>query len=163
VELGGGTVVVRLHGTAEDEARRFNRTENIRPIAPTDPDFAHLFRQRNDAESINRALEDTMYLRRAHSRGPPASAREARIRAGGTRSRSFVIDEESRAASRSPPDSSELPVPEAGFSLRENALKGPSDTFPAVKSSRFVPEKWLVDAGCEVFYQVFYMPRPRPP
>lgn len=67
-ELGGGTVVVRLHGTAEDEARRLNRTENVRPIAPTDPDFAQLFRQRNDAESINRAL-DTMYLRRAHSVG----------------------------------------------------------------------------------------------
>jgi hypothetical protein len=41
----------------------------VRPIAPTDPDFADLFRQRNDAESINRSLEDTMYLRRAHSVG----------------------------------------------------------------------------------------------
>jgi hypothetical protein len=66
---GGGTVVVRLHGSPEDEARRFNRAENVRPIAPTDPDFKDLFRQRNDAESINRALEDTMYLRRAHSVG----------------------------------------------------------------------------------------------
>jgi hypothetical protein len=38
-------------------------------VASADPDFAHLFRQRNDAESINRALEDTMFLRRAHSVG----------------------------------------------------------------------------------------------
>ncbi len=35
----------------------------------SDPDFTHLFRRRNDAESINRALDDTLYLRRAHSLG----------------------------------------------------------------------------------------------
>jgi hypothetical protein len=29
---GGGTVTVRLHATAEDRARGFNRTENVRPI-----------------------------------------------------------------------------------------------------------------------------------
>ena len=34
-----------------------------------DPDFDVLFRQRNDAESINRALDDTLHLRRAHSVG----------------------------------------------------------------------------------------------
>jgi hypothetical protein len=67
--LGGGTITVRLHGDAEDQARRFNRTENVRPIPPDDPTFPTLFRRRNDAESINRALEDTMWLRRAHSLG----------------------------------------------------------------------------------------------
>lgn len=42
---------------------------NVRPIPPDDPSFRGLFRRRNDAESMNRALEDTMWLRRAHSVG----------------------------------------------------------------------------------------------
>jgi hypothetical protein len=67
--LGGGVVTVRLHGNAKDEARKFNRAENVRPIPPDDPNFRSLFRRRNDAESMNRALEDTMWLRRAHSLG----------------------------------------------------------------------------------------------
>jgi hypothetical protein len=66
---GGGTVTVRLHGDQSDKDRGFNRAENVRPIPPGDPDFTALFRRRNDAESINRALEDTMWLRRAHSLG----------------------------------------------------------------------------------------------
>jgi hypothetical protein len=41
----------------------------VRPIPPGDPDFQHLYRGRNDAESINRALDDTLFLRRAHSVG----------------------------------------------------------------------------------------------
>ena len=68
-EQGGGTITVRLHGNDEDTKRRFNRTENVRPIAPNDPDFTRLFRIRNDAESINFGLEGTLYLRRAHSVG----------------------------------------------------------------------------------------------
>ncbi|MBX7071251.1 MAG: hypothetical protein K1X38_17850 [Microthrixaceae bacterium] len=67
--LGGGTVTVRLHGMPEDDERRFNRTENVRQIPPSDPDFPALYRRRNDAESINRALDDTLWLRRAHSVG----------------------------------------------------------------------------------------------
>jgi hypothetical protein len=67
--LGGGTVTVRLHGNDEDMTRRFNRTENVRPIPPSDPDFARLYARRNDAESINRNLEDTLFLGRAHSLG----------------------------------------------------------------------------------------------
>ena len=67
--LGGGTLTVRLHGDAKDEARKFNRTENVRPIPPDDPGFGRLFGRRNDAESINRALEDTLWLGRAHSLG----------------------------------------------------------------------------------------------
>jgi hypothetical protein len=67
--LGGGTVTVRLHANAEDSKRRFNRTENVRPIPPADPDFERLYARRNDAESINRHLEDSMFLGRAHSVG----------------------------------------------------------------------------------------------
>jgi hypothetical protein len=67
--LGAGTVTVRLHGNQEDQSRRFNRPENVRVIAPSDPRFEHLYSRRNDAESINRHLEDTLFLRRAHSIG----------------------------------------------------------------------------------------------
>ena len=63
------TITVRLHGNADDAARKFNRTENVRPIPPTDPDFARLYPRRNDAESINRNLDDTLWLGRAHSIG----------------------------------------------------------------------------------------------
>ena len=65
----GGTVMLRLDTTDEDRERGFNRTENVRPIAPTDPDFKRIYRRRNDAESINRALDDSMWLGRAHSKG----------------------------------------------------------------------------------------------
>ena len=66
---GGGTVTVRLHGNDEDAARGFNRPENVRPIPPSDEDFPALYARRNDAESINRGVDDSMYLRRAHSFG----------------------------------------------------------------------------------------------
>jgi hypothetical protein len=66
---GGGTLTVRLHGNDTDTTRKLNRTENLRPIPPTDPDFARLYPRRNDAESINRDLDDTLYLRRAHTLG----------------------------------------------------------------------------------------------
>ena len=68
-DLGGGIVTVRLHGDDRDRARRFNRTENVRAIPPIDPDFARLYGRRNDAESINRDLVDSMWLGRAHSIG----------------------------------------------------------------------------------------------
>ena len=67
--LGGGVIVVRLHGNDEDRVRKFNRTENVRPIPPSDPAFRALYARRNDAESINRAFDDTLWLRRAHTVG----------------------------------------------------------------------------------------------
>jgi hypothetical protein len=66
---GGGQVTVRLHGSEQDTARRLNRTENVRVIPPADPDFNRLYRRRNDAESINRGVIDSLYLSRAHSLG----------------------------------------------------------------------------------------------
>lgn len=66
---GGGTITVRLHGTPADAARKLNRTENLRPIPPDDPDFKRLYPRRNDAESINRGLDDSLWLGRAHSLG----------------------------------------------------------------------------------------------
>ena len=67
--LGGGIVTVRLHTNDDDRTRHFNRTESVRPIPPSDPDFALLYARRNDAESINRSLEDTLFLGRAHRVG----------------------------------------------------------------------------------------------
>ena len=67
--LSSGSVTVRLHGNADDDKRGLNRTENVRPIAADDPDFTRLYARRNDAESINRHLDDTMWLGRAHSVG----------------------------------------------------------------------------------------------
>ena len=58
-----------MHGNTDDRARGLNRTENLRPIPTGDPDFERLYLLRNDAESINRHLDDTLYLRRAHSLG----------------------------------------------------------------------------------------------
>jgi hypothetical protein len=71
--LGGGILTVRLHGDDTDKARGFNRTENVRPIPPDDPTFKTLFRRRNDAESINRGLDDSLWLRRAYSSATNAS------------------------------------------------------------------------------------------
>ena len=62
-------VTVRLHGTKDDRERRLNRPENVRVIPSSDPDFAKLYARRNDAESINRSLDDSLYLGRAHSKG----------------------------------------------------------------------------------------------
>lgn len=66
---GGGVITVRLHANEVDAARRFNRAENVRPIPPSDPDFPSLYSRRNDSESLNRALDDSMFLGRAHSLG----------------------------------------------------------------------------------------------
>lgn len=62
-------MTIRLHGDESDTARKFNRTENVRAIAPTDPDFKKIYARRNDSESINRGLDDTLWLTRAHSVG----------------------------------------------------------------------------------------------
>jgi len=67
--LGGGQITVRLHQDKDDRVRKFNRTENVRPIPPSDPDFPRLYGRRNDSESLNRSLEDTLFLGRAHSLG----------------------------------------------------------------------------------------------
>ena len=62
-------ITVRLHNSAEEEAKRLNRAENLRAIPPGDPDFDRLYARRADAESLNRNLEDSLYLKKAHSLG----------------------------------------------------------------------------------------------
>jgi hypothetical protein len=41
----------------------------FRPIPPSDPDFPRLYGRRDDSGSLNRGLEDTLFLGRAHSLG----------------------------------------------------------------------------------------------
>ena len=65
----GEHVMVRLDTTDEDRKRKLNRAENVRQIPPTDPDFKRIYGRRADAESINRSLDDSMWLGRAHSKG----------------------------------------------------------------------------------------------
>jgi len=60
---------LRFHNNEHDAARRLNRTDNVRPIPASDPDFAALYARRNDSKSINRGLDDSMWLGRAHSIG----------------------------------------------------------------------------------------------
>ncbi len=60
-EHGGGEVRIRLTGNDQDRRRKLNRAERVRAIPPPDPDFSMLFRRRNDAESMNRGLEDSLY------------------------------------------------------------------------------------------------------
>ena len=66
---GGGTIRVRLDTTNEDRRRKFNRAEHLRAIPPSDPEYRQLYSRRSDAESINRALDDSSWLGRAHSAG----------------------------------------------------------------------------------------------
>ena len=50
-------------------ARPLPHNDACRPIPPDDPDFKRLYPRRNDAESINRGLDDSLWLGRAHSLG----------------------------------------------------------------------------------------------
>jgi hypothetical protein len=53
----------------DDLARGLNRAENLQAIPFGDPDFDGLYARRADTESLNRYVEDTLYLNRAHSVG----------------------------------------------------------------------------------------------
>ncbi len=68
-QYGGDQITLRHLGNEEDAKRKLNRTENFRVIPRGDPDFDRLYARRGDAESINRALEDTPSWNRAHSVG----------------------------------------------------------------------------------------------
>jgi hypothetical protein len=59
----------RTDTTAEDEARGFNRSENVRMFPPGSPPYNIVYPERNDAESINRRVDDHLPLRRARSYG----------------------------------------------------------------------------------------------
>jgi len=68
-EYGGGVIAVRHHQNADDDRRQLNRTENLRPIPEGSEDFARLHVLRPDAESINRGVEDSLFINRASAKG----------------------------------------------------------------------------------------------
>lgn len=68
-EYGGKTISVRLHQNEEDARRGLNRTEVLRPIPEGSDDFTRLHVLRADAESINRSIEDSLFINRASAKG----------------------------------------------------------------------------------------------
>ncbi len=66
---GGGEVSVRFHRNADDDRRGLNRTESLRPSPEGSGDFARLHVLRPDAESINRGIEDSLFINRASAKG----------------------------------------------------------------------------------------------
>ena len=66
---GGGTIRLRLDQTDHDRDIGFNREEHLRVIPPDDPDHAVVYGRRNDTESGNRLLDDSMLRERAHTVG----------------------------------------------------------------------------------------------
>jgi hypothetical protein len=71
---GGVAKKIRLPTctTHEDRAAGFNRAENVRQIPPGDSSYEAVYGRREDAESINRAIDDHGYLQRARSVGADA-------------------------------------------------------------------------------------------
>lgn len=62
-------ITVRNHQNADDDKRGLNRTENLRPIPEASPDVARIRVLRPDAESINRGVEDSLFINRASAKG----------------------------------------------------------------------------------------------
>lgn len=67
--LGVGKAAIRMDTTDDDLARGVNRSENLRIVPPADPDYERIYPLRSDIEACNRQLDDTLWLRRAHSVG----------------------------------------------------------------------------------------------
>ena len=73
----GGAPAVQVNGEWLEHAMKGRASRNTMDQVEIleeghvagDPDFETLYRRRNDAESINRHLDDTLWLRRAHTVG----------------------------------------------------------------------------------------------
>ena len=60
---------MRLHQNEDDTSHKLNRTEILRPIPDGSDDFTRLHVLRADAESINRGIEDSLFINRASAKG----------------------------------------------------------------------------------------------
>ena len=69
VSSRAGTIRLRLDQTAADVLTGFNREEHLQPIPADNPDHQVLYWRRNDTESGNRLLDDSMLRERAHTVG----------------------------------------------------------------------------------------------
>ncbi len=68
-DLGGGRIWLRHLADEDDQDNGMNREENLRVISPLDPDFAAIHGRRQDSESLNDLIEQTLWKKRAHSYG----------------------------------------------------------------------------------------------
>ena len=68
-EYGDQEISLRLHQNEEDDRRRVNRPENLRAIPEGTADYDRLHPLRPDAESINRGVDDSLYIKRASALG----------------------------------------------------------------------------------------------
>ncbi|MEO6629296.1 MAG: hypothetical protein ABIP03_12095 [Aquihabitans sp.] len=68
-DLGGGYIWVRHLSDDADDWNNFNREENLRVISPLDRDFPAMHGRRQDTESTNDLIEQTLWKKRAHSYG----------------------------------------------------------------------------------------------
>lgn len=50
-----------LHQTEDDKRRGYLRTAHVRAIGPASKDFGVYPKMRGDSESLNRAIEDSLY------------------------------------------------------------------------------------------------------
>jgi hypothetical protein len=70
LRVGKRDIQVEIHDIEEDKRRGYLRTAHVRAIGPQNPDFAIYRHMRGDSESLNRAVEDSLYRHhRAHSVG----------------------------------------------------------------------------------------------
>ena len=75
-----------LTPTQADEEHKFNRSEYLRVLSPTNPDYDRVYGMRADTESLNAQFERAFYNRRLpawglHNQTPVASPRPASARA----------------------------------------------------------------------------------
>jgi hypothetical protein len=68
-EFGGGYTSFRLQTNDDDRARGLNRGEQLRVLPPSDPDYRVVYPRRSEIESINRDIDDRLWLKRARSAG----------------------------------------------------------------------------------------------
>jgi hypothetical protein len=60
---------IRYDKEKSDEKRQVNRAENLRLIPEGSEDFERLMPLHNDAESIHRGIEDSLFINRATAKG----------------------------------------------------------------------------------------------
>lgn len=69
LDHGGGTVRLRLTSDEADRVNGFNREEYLSAFPAGDSDYDRIYKRRNDAESGNNTLDNSMLRERAHSIG----------------------------------------------------------------------------------------------
>jgi hypothetical protein len=62
-------ISIQFHRHEDDKRRKINRCDNLRPIPEGSKDYDRLHVLRPDAESINRGVEDSLYINRATAKG----------------------------------------------------------------------------------------------